>query len=218
MAAVVVGSLVAQIEDELEAVVDTIGDRIRAEIPDFRRLPSATLASAVRGNVSRALAALRDLRDPTPEELELRRRGRPRAGRAGPDRRRGPARLPDLDHRRVVALRRARARPGRRRRHRAGVQRDAVALGRRRDGRGRRRAPRGRARAGARGAAAPRRVRVRAAHRDARTRTSCGARARRSGSTPNASTSRSARAGRCKPDGLYDRARPRRRRDNPEPP
>ena len=54
----VVGILVAQIEGELEAVVDTIGDRIRAEIPDFRRLPSATLASAVRGNVSRALAAL----------------------------------------------------------------------------------------------------------------------------------------------------------------
>ena len=71
MAAVVVASLVAQIEDELEAVVDTIGDRIRAEIPDFRRLPKATLAVAVRGNVSRALAALRDLRDPTPEELAL---------------------------------------------------------------------------------------------------------------------------------------------------
>ena len=58
MAAVVVASLVAQIEDELEAVVDTIGDRIRAEIPDFRRLPKATLATAVHGNVSRALAAL----------------------------------------------------------------------------------------------------------------------------------------------------------------
>ena len=70
MAAVVVGSLVAQIEEELEAVVEAIGDRIRAEIPDFRRLPSATLASAVHGNVSRALAALRDLRDPTPDELE----------------------------------------------------------------------------------------------------------------------------------------------------
>jgi hypothetical protein len=70
MAAVVVGSLVTQIEQELDAVVDSIGDRIRDEIPDFRRLPRATLAVAVRGNVSRALAALRDLRDPTPDELE----------------------------------------------------------------------------------------------------------------------------------------------------
>ena len=70
MAAVVVGSLVAQIEDELDAVVDRIGDRIRDEIPDFQRLPKATLARAVRGNVSRALAALRDLRDPTADELE----------------------------------------------------------------------------------------------------------------------------------------------------
>ena len=70
MAAVVVGNLVAQIEEELDAVVDSIGERIRADIPDFRRLPKATLARAVRGNVSRALAALRDLRDPTPDELE----------------------------------------------------------------------------------------------------------------------------------------------------
>ena len=70
MAAGVVGSLVAQIEDELDAVVDAIGNRIRAEIPDFQRLPVDTLATAVRGNVSRALAALRELRDPTPDELE----------------------------------------------------------------------------------------------------------------------------------------------------
>ena len=69
-AAGVVGSLVAQIEDELDAVVDRIVDRIREEIPDFRRLPKETLAGAVRGNVSRALAALRELRDPTPDELE----------------------------------------------------------------------------------------------------------------------------------------------------
>src|SRR4051794_1771016 len=66
----VVGTLVAQIEDELDAVVERICDRIREEIPDFRRLPKATLATAVRGNVSRALAALRDLRDPTADELE----------------------------------------------------------------------------------------------------------------------------------------------------
>src|SRR3954447_14459579 len=71
MAAVgVVASLVAQIEDELEVVVAAIGDRIREEIPDFRRLPADTLSRAVRGNVSRALAALSELRDPTPEELE----------------------------------------------------------------------------------------------------------------------------------------------------
>jgi PucR C-terminal helix-turn-helix domain len=71
MAARVVGNLVAQIEQELDVVVDTIADRIREEIPDFRRLPKATLTGAVHGNVSRALAALRDLRDPTPEELAL---------------------------------------------------------------------------------------------------------------------------------------------------
>src|SRR4051794_22821843 len=69
-AADVVSTLVAQIEDELDAVVERICDRIREDIPDFRRLPKATLAGAVRGNVSRALAALRELRDPTPEELE----------------------------------------------------------------------------------------------------------------------------------------------------
>ena len=69
-AAGVVGSLVAQIEDELDAVVAAIGDRIREEIPDFQRLPAETLATAVRGNVSRALAALRELRDPTADELE----------------------------------------------------------------------------------------------------------------------------------------------------
>src|SRR4051794_11220099 len=66
----VVGTLVAQIEDELDAVVERICDRIREDIPDFRRLPKATLAQAVRGNVSRALAALRELRDPTADELE----------------------------------------------------------------------------------------------------------------------------------------------------
>src|SRR3954452_22571343 len=69
-ATAVVGSLVGRIEDELEVVVARIGDRIREEIPDFRRLPADALASAVRGNVARALAALRELREPTPEELE----------------------------------------------------------------------------------------------------------------------------------------------------
>ena len=70
MAAGVVGSLVAQIEDELDALVAAIGHSIREEIPDFRRLPSETLGTAIRGNVSRALAALRELRDPTADELE----------------------------------------------------------------------------------------------------------------------------------------------------
>jgi DNA-binding PucR family transcriptional regulator len=68
--AVAVGSLVAEIEGELDAVVAGIGDRIREEIPDFRRLPAETLARAVRGNVTRALNALRDLRPPTDSELE----------------------------------------------------------------------------------------------------------------------------------------------------
>jgi hypothetical protein len=65
-----VGKLVGEIEAELDALVDGIVVRIRAEVPDFRRLPASTLARAVRGNVSRALAALRDLRPPTSDELE----------------------------------------------------------------------------------------------------------------------------------------------------
>ena len=65
-----VGRLVADIEAELDALVDGIVVRIRDEVPDFRRLPASTLARAVRGNVSRALAALHDLRPPTPDELE----------------------------------------------------------------------------------------------------------------------------------------------------
>jgi PucR C-terminal helix-turn-helix domain len=69
-AAVVVGALVAEIEAELDGVVAAIGERIRAEIPDFRRLPADTLARAIHGNVSRALRALRDVRAPTEAELE----------------------------------------------------------------------------------------------------------------------------------------------------
>jgi hypothetical protein len=75
-----VGKLVADIEAELDALVDAIVARIRAEVPDFRRLPAGALARAVRGNVSRALAALRDLRPPTEDELERARAvGRERA-------------------------------------------------------------------------------------------------------------------------------------------
>src|ERR671911_308684 len=54
-AAAVVGALVTEIEAELDGVVAAIGDRIRAEI---------------RGNVTRALTALRDVRAPTDAELE----------------------------------------------------------------------------------------------------------------------------------------------------
>src|SRR3954447_4302608 len=69
-AAQVVGSLVADIEGETDVLVPRIGDRIRDEIPDFRRLPADALAQAIRGNVTRALTALRDLRPPTEAELE----------------------------------------------------------------------------------------------------------------------------------------------------
>jgi PucR C-terminal helix-turn-helix domain len=69
-AADVVGGLVAEIDAEMDVLVDQIGDRIREEIPDFRRLPAETLARAIRGNVGRALTALRDLRPPTDAELE----------------------------------------------------------------------------------------------------------------------------------------------------
>jgi hypothetical protein len=69
-ATALVARLVEEIEAELDVVVAAIGERIRAEIPDFRRLPAERLAGAVKGNVSRALAALRDLREPTEEELE----------------------------------------------------------------------------------------------------------------------------------------------------
>jgi DNA-binding PucR family transcriptional regulator len=69
-AVAVVGALVAEIETELDGLVAAIGDRIREEIPDFRRLPVETLARAIRGNVTRALSALRDVRAPTDAELE----------------------------------------------------------------------------------------------------------------------------------------------------
>jgi PucR-like helix-turn-helix protein len=69
-AAQVVGSLVADIEGETDVLVPRIGERIREEIPDFRRLPAEALERAIRGNVARALTALRDLRPPTDAELE----------------------------------------------------------------------------------------------------------------------------------------------------
>ena len=69
-AARIVGSLVAEIETELDGLVARTGDRIREEIPEFRRVPVDALARAIHGNVSRALTALRDLRPPTEGELE----------------------------------------------------------------------------------------------------------------------------------------------------
>src|SRR3954452_24901299 len=69
-AARIVGSLVAEIETELDALVSRTGDRIREEIPEFRRVPADALGRAIRGNVTRALEALRDLRPPTAAELE----------------------------------------------------------------------------------------------------------------------------------------------------
>jgi hypothetical protein len=65
-----VAQLVADIETELDPLVGRIVERIRDEVPDFRRLPASTLARAVRGNVGRALAALADLRPPSEAELE----------------------------------------------------------------------------------------------------------------------------------------------------
>jgi PucR C-terminal helix-turn-helix domain len=69
-AARIVGSLVAEIETEIDGLVARTGDRIREEIPEFRRVPMEALARAIRGNVQRALTALRDLRPPTDAELE----------------------------------------------------------------------------------------------------------------------------------------------------
>ena len=65
-----VGRLVLEIQAGVDELVDGIVARIRDELPDFRRLPTSTLARAVRGNVSRALAALAELRPPTAAELE----------------------------------------------------------------------------------------------------------------------------------------------------
>ena len=70
-AAHVVATLVAEIETELDALVARTGERIREDIPEFRRIPADRLAQAIRGNITRALEALRDLREPTADELEM---------------------------------------------------------------------------------------------------------------------------------------------------
>jgi hypothetical protein len=69
-AASVLARLVAEVEADLDPMVAAVGDRIRADVPAFRRLPSGTLEHAVRGNVGRALDALREVREPTADELE----------------------------------------------------------------------------------------------------------------------------------------------------
>jgi PucR C-terminal helix-turn-helix domain len=61
--------LAAVMEAELDATVDGVVARIREEIPEFRRLSADALGRAVRGNVLRALAALREIRAPTDDEL-----------------------------------------------------------------------------------------------------------------------------------------------------
>jgi hypothetical protein len=66
----VVASLVAEIDTELEPLVERARERIRDEIPEFARVPADALSQAIRGNITRALIALRDLRPPTEAELE----------------------------------------------------------------------------------------------------------------------------------------------------
>ena len=65
-----VRALVAALEAESGALADRAVERIRNRLPEFRRLPRATLRHAVVGNIGRALAALHDGRMPTPQELE----------------------------------------------------------------------------------------------------------------------------------------------------
>jgi hypothetical protein len=65
-----VRSLVAELEAERDALADTIVERIRAAIPAFRTLPRGALKRAVIDTLERELAALRDVRAPTPAELE----------------------------------------------------------------------------------------------------------------------------------------------------
>jgi hypothetical protein len=68
-AAHIVGRLMGEIEAERDAMVQRIVGQIRREIPEFRRIPAQSLASAVQGTLSRAVAALRELRPPTEAEL-----------------------------------------------------------------------------------------------------------------------------------------------------
>jgi hypothetical protein len=65
-----VRALVAELESERETLGDTVVERIRDAVPDFRRLAQGTLRQAVQDTMDRELAALRDVRPPTSDELE----------------------------------------------------------------------------------------------------------------------------------------------------
>jgi PucR C-terminal helix-turn-helix domain len=69
-AAPAVRTLVAQLESEREALADRVVERIRDAVPDFRRLPRATLRRAVTATLGRELAALQEVRAPTAHELD----------------------------------------------------------------------------------------------------------------------------------------------------
>ena len=65
-----VRALVAELEAERDTLADEVVARIREAVPDFRRLPRATLRGAVQATMTRELAALHDVRPPNEEELE----------------------------------------------------------------------------------------------------------------------------------------------------
>ncbi len=65
-----VRALVAALEAERDTLADDVVARIREAVPEFRRLPRATLRGAVQATMTRELAALHDVRLPNEEELE----------------------------------------------------------------------------------------------------------------------------------------------------
>ena len=69
-AAAAVRTLVAELESERDALADTVVERIREAVPEFRRLPRGTLRRAVQDTMGRELAAVGDIRAPSDEELE----------------------------------------------------------------------------------------------------------------------------------------------------
>jgi hypothetical protein len=65
-----VRAIVGELEAERELLAGRVVERIRRAVPAFRRLPRATLLSAVHNTMSRELAALAELRPATTVELE----------------------------------------------------------------------------------------------------------------------------------------------------
>jgi hypothetical protein len=65
-----VRSLVDELDAEREALADTIVERIRDAVPSFTNVPRAALRAAATDTLSREFAALREVRAPTPLELE----------------------------------------------------------------------------------------------------------------------------------------------------